>query len=435
MQRYKCHPKLNRRGFLHVGAAATLGLGLETLLLSRARADTPHPSRVTAKHLILVWLSGGPATIDMWDMKPKAPREIRGEFTAIASSQEGIEICEHMPRMAEQMHRCCLIRSCSHTLAAHGPGTQLLLTGNRPNPAMEFPALGSSAVHEKAPACDVPGYIALGDGLDAGPGYLGAAYDAFRCEPTGGRFSPANISAPIGLPDGFSVDDLQRRHALLKQLDQQAQAIDHTAVSTPLSQFQQQAFEMLRSNKTRAALDISAERENVQEQYGMTPTGRRLLAARRLVEAGVPIVTVGMSGWDTHGNNFATLRTQLLPELDRALGALITDLAERGLLASTLIYCTGEFGRTPDINAGAGRDHWARAMTCLLAGGPVQQGHVYGSTDSRGYEPTDLACSPMDVSATVLAAIGIPPETIMKTPAGRPLPIIAEGKVLKGILG
>jgi hypothetical protein len=428
----------SRRDFLHVGAATMLGFGLSGLLRRAATASTNWPSSLAtarrtppAENLIMIWLAGGPATIDMWDMKPEASAGIRGEFSPIHSSARGIQICEHMPQLARVMHQACLVRSVHHTLAAHEPGTQLLMTGNLPGPAIEFPSLGSVASKLMPPVAGVPSFITLGDELQASGGYLGAAYAPFPVA----KFGEPNYGAPkspdqtnaVGLPEGFSVESLARRAALLRSFDETFAQVDQSPMVDLLGKFQQQAIDILRSNRTRAALDVSKEPEETRERYGRGPFGLRVLAARRLVEAGVRCVTVGMSGWDTHGGNFAQLRNNLLPQLDKALSALVIDLDQRGMLETTIIYCTGEFGRTPHINGAAGRDHWARAMSVFLAGGNLRRGFVYGATDAQGFEPAENACSPMDVSASVLQSIGIRHDDALETQSGRPMAIIGNG--------
>jgi hypothetical protein len=222
---------------------------------------------------------------------------------------------------------------------------------------------------------------------------------------------------------------------LLHSFDKTFAQVEQSPIVDQLGIFQQQALDILRSNRTRAALDLAKESEQTFARYGRGPFGLNLLAARRLVEAGVRFVTVGMTGWDTHANNFAQLRNNLLPQFDQALSALLIDLDQRGMLESTVVYCTGEFGRTPHINGAAGRDHWARAMSVLLAGGRFRRGYVYGATDPQGHEPQSDPCSPMDISATVLDAIGIPPDDILTTPSGRPISIIADGTPVHQLFG
>jgi hypothetical protein len=426
----RAHASASRRDFLHVGAATMLGIGLSGLLRRAATASTNWPTP-PAENLIMIWLAGGPATIDMWDMKPEASAGIRGEFSPIHSSAGGVQICEHMAEIARVMHHACLVRSVHHTLAAHEPGTQLLMTGNLPGPSIEFPALGSVASKLMSPIAGVPSFITLGDELQISGGYLGAAYAPFPVarfgEPNYGAAKSPAQSNPVGLPEGFSVDSLARRAALLHSFDEAFAHVDQSPIVDQLGKFQQQAIDILRSNRTRTALDLSKEPDEALERYGRGPLGLRVLAARRLVEAGVRCVTVGMSGWDTHGSNFAQLRNNLLPQLDKALSALVIDLDQRGMLETTVIYCAGEFGRTPHINGAAGRDHWARAMSVLLAGGRFRRGHVYGATDGQGFEPAEDACSPMDVSASVLQSIGIRHDDALETQSGRPMPIIGNG--------
>jgi hypothetical protein len=406
-----------------------LGLGLSEFLRREAAGNATFAP--AARNVIMIWLAGGPATIDMWDMKPEAPSGVRGEFSPIATSLDGVQICEHLPRLAKAMHLVSVVRSVHHTLAAHEPGSQLLMTGNLPGPALEYPALGSIAAMLLAPARGVPTFTTMGEELNAGAGYLGAAYNPFPVA-VAARFGEAP-STPVGLPDGFSVETLHRRERLLRAFDGAFRELDRSPIVRQMERFQLQALDMLRSNATREALDLAREPEESRARYGNRPLGMRLLAARRLVEAGVRFVTVGMPGWDTHGNNFGQLRTALLPELDQALAALLVDLDQRGLLESTIVYCTGEFGRTPIINGGGGRDHWARAMAVLLAGGRLRRGFVYGATDPQGYEPVEDGGSPMDVSATVLAALGIAHDTVLATPSGRPLPAIAQGAPIPGL--
>lgn len=425
--------RYGRRDFLHVGSASLLGLGLGQLLQARAAASETEPKPKKPTSVIMVWLSGGPATIDMWDMKPDAAAGVRGEFDPIDTSLDGVKICEHMPLLAKQMHHCSLIRSCHHTLAAHGPGTELLLTGNRPSPAIRYPSLGSIAAKTRAAAIGVPNAMSMGEGATANAGYLGAAFNPFKAD-VGFRRPGSAPSQTVGLPNGFTVDDLDRRSKLLKSFDQQLARLDDSPVADQLNQFQQQAIDILRSDKTRKALDLENEDKKLRDKYGFRQLGRRLLAARRLVESGVQFVTVGMTGWDTHGNNFGDLRNQLLPSLDQALATLIEDLDQRGMLDTTVVYCTGEFGRTPNINGGGGRDHWARSMAALMAGGPIKRGFVYGSTGPQGYEPADNPCTPMDLSATILKSMGLDSESMLTTPSGRPLAMIADGKPIHDLL-
>jgi hypothetical protein len=422
-----------RRTFLKFGTAGLFGLGLADLL--RLEAASGARAKATASNVILVWLAGGPATIDMWDLKPDAPEEIRGEFKPIATSARGVAICEHLAKTAGVMHRCALVRSLGHSIAAHGPGAVYMTTGNRPSASLEYPSLGSLAARLLPAEAGVPPYVAFGaaraEGGLGGAGFLGAAYGPF--EAAGGGDGERMRLQGIALPDGFSADDLDRRARLRQRFDARFRALDDD-LPAGLDRFQQQALDILRSDKTRKAFDLERVPQAVRERYGPDPFARSALAARRLVEAGARFVTVGLGGWDTHAGNFRTLRFGLLPRLDRTLSALIADLDDRGLLARTIVYCAGEFGRTPRVNGAAGRDHWSRTMAVLLAGGGFAAGCTYGATDARGMAPETDPCSPDDVSATIFQRLGISPDREVTTTSGRPVAVFREGKVIEKLL-
>lgn len=379
----------------------------------------------------MIFLTGGPATIDMWDMKPDAPAGIRGEFRPRKTTVPGVQICEHMPRLAAAMKHATLVRSVSHTIAEHTQGVEYVMTGNRPTPAVDFASLGSLAARLLESSGGVPAYMTLGTVGSSGVGDLGAALNPFAIAAAGGGGSKKR-SNQLGLPDGFTVSDLDRRQQVLARLDQRMRVLEAAELPQQLDRFQQHALDILRSDKINQAMDTS--RDSASDQYGPSVLGRNVLAARRLVEAGARFVTVGFGDWDTHANNFARLSTTLLPELDRALGAILTDLDQRGLLHETIVYCTGEFGRTPGINSGAGRDHWARSMTALVAGGGLRAGTIYGATDADGAEPIADACTPDDLSATVFYQLGFAPDHQVALRSGRPLALFRDGRVLKGLI-
>jgi hypothetical protein len=419
----RCH----RRDFLRLGTAGLLGLGLADLLRLEARAAA---KKKKATSVIMIWLAGGPSTIDIWDLKPKAPENIRGEFKPIATSVHGVDICEVMPKTAKVMHHACLVRSLHHSIAEHVVGTQYMTTGNKPSPALDYPALGALASRLLPPSAGLPPYVAFT--RTTGPGYLGAAYEAFEIAQNPERDRPRIPG--VALPDDFSPTELGDRDRLRNKFDAAFRNLDQTGLPASLDQFHQQALDILRSNKTRQAFDIERESASLRAAYGRSPFGQSVLTARRLIEAGVRFVTVGLGGWDTHANNFAVLRGNLLPQLDSALSALLGDLAERGLLETTLVYCAGEFNRTPRINGTAGRDHWARSMAVLLAGGGIRKGYVHGATDPQGMAPAEAPCSPDDVAATIFQALGIAPNHEVHTLTGRPIAIFREGKVIEGLL-
>jgi hypothetical protein len=428
----------HRRDFLKLGTAGLLGLSLADLLRREAHADPATKVKAKAKSVIMVWLAGGPATIDMWDLKPEAPEEIHGDFKPIDTSAKGVRICELLARTAKVMDRCALVRSVNHNIPAHGPGTVYVTTGNRPTPALDYPSLGSLASKLLPAPGGVPSYVTFSEpranGFVGNAGYLGTAYNPFEVEGTPGRGGGLRVQG-VSLPDGFTAEELDKRNQLRERFDERFKALDDADLPASLDKFHQQAIDILRSGKTRKAFDVEQEPQATRERYGPnSPFGQSALVARRLVEAGVRFVTIGLGGWDTHGGNFRTLRDRLLPQVDLTLSALVADLEEKGLLDSTIVYCAGEFGRTPRINGQAGRDHWARSMAVFLAGGRIAKGYAHGSTDPHGMAPDAEPCSPDDVSATIFQALGISPNHEVTTPAGRPVSIFREGKVIEKLL-
>jgi len=428
--------RFHRRDFLTAGAAGILGLSLADSLRFKATggiADTPRP----ATGVIQIWLSGGPATIDIWDLKPDAPEEIRGEFRPIPTAAPNVLIGEHMPRLASVMNHCALVRSLGHTITAHGPGATYLATGNRPSAALDYPALGSLAARLLPSREGVPPYVtfaALRNGVvGSGGGYLGPAYGPFEVEgePVRGTFQAQGVS----LPSGFSRADLESREALRRRFDRGLRALESSDALAGLDRFHRQALEILYSDRVRAALDLAREPEAVRDDYGRTSLGQGALAARRLIEVGARFVTLGVDGWDTHGDNFRALRDRLLPPLDKALAALIRDLRCRGLLEETIVVCAGEFGRTPRVNGTAGRDHWPRTMAVLLAGGGIPGGSVYGATDAHGMAPLQDACSPDDLAATIFRRLGFGSHHEVQSASGRPIAIFREGRCLEPLVG
>jgi hypothetical protein len=428
--------RFRRRHFLKIGAAGLLGLNLADVLRTESHC-APADRKAKARSVILLWLGGGPATIDMWDLKPAAPENIRGDFKPIVTRAPGIQVCEFLPRTAQVMDRCVLVRSLSHSITAHGPGTVYMATGHTPSAALEYPSLGSLASRVLPASAGVPPYILFNagraSGFTGGAGFLGPAHNPFEVEggPERGRIRIEGVA----LPSGFGAEQLHSRMQLRNQFDAHFKALDETDVPASLDRFQQQALDILRSDKTRKAFDLEGEKDSLRQRYGRGPFGQSVLAARRCIEAGARFVTVGLGGWDTHANNFAALRGQLLPELDTALATLIADLADRGILDQTVVYCAGEFGRTPRVNSSSGRDHWARSMAVFLAGGGLRKGYAHGSTDAQGSAPASEPCSPTDVAATIFYALGIPPNHEVQTTSGRPLAVFREGKVVEELLG
>lgn len=435
----------SRRDFLKVGVAGTLGLTLPELLRLEARANEragASQRRQQADSVILVWLAGGPATIDMWDLRPNATEGVRGEFNPINTSAEGVQISEHMPRMAQVMDKCTIVRSLAHTIPSHGPATVFMTTGNKPTPALQYPAIGSLCARLLPSGEGVPSYVSFADirGGQAGQGgYLGTAFNPFTVEGAAGGNGRGNGSLRvrgITLPTGFTVEQLENRDRLLQGFDRGFSAVDRrTDLVDGLDAFHRQALDILRSDRTRNAFDLNAESAGLRQRYGENPFGQSALAARRLVEAGVRFVTISTGGWDTHSGTFNSHKTRLQPNLDQTLSALIQDLSDRGRLDRTIVYCAGEFGRTPRINPRAGRDHWARSMAVVLAGGGFKRGFAYGTTDAEGMAPATNPCTPDDVASTIFQALGVDPHMELQTPTNRPITLFREGRVIPALLG
>jgi hypothetical protein len=437
----------HRRDVLRIGATGILGLSLPSILRLEARAkdlgkkDDAVVAKKKAHSVILVWLPGGPATIDMWDLKPDAPAEIKGEFKEIDTNVSGLKICEHLPKMAQVMDRVTLVRSLNHTIPSHGPATVFMTTGNKPTAALQYPALGSLCSKLLPVDAGIPPYVAFNDvrgGTAGQAGYLGTAFNPFMVEGAGGKGGKGGTMTVRGitLPQGFDLKDLEKREKLLESFDKGLQDLDKKAdVVDGLDAFHKKALEILRSDKTKNAFDLAKESQALRDKYTATPFGTGLVAARRLIEAGVRFVSLSVGGWDTHGQNFKTLKDRNLPALDQPLATLLTDLDERGMLESTIVMVAGEFGRTPKINKNAGRDHWARSMACVLAGGGFKRGYVHGTTDPQGMAPATLPCTPDDISATMFQRLGVDPHLEMQTSTGRPVQLFREGKVVDKLVG
>lgn len=438
----------HRRDFLAVGSAGLLGLSLPAFLAAEAQAraakkgDSTSP--VKAQSVILVWLAGGPATIDMWDNKPNAPEGIRGEFKSISTNAPGIEFAETLPKMAKVANKVSVVRSLYHTIPSHSPATVFMTTGNKPTAALQYPSMGSLASRLLKTEVGVPPYVTFGDlrnGSAGLAGYLGTGYNPFVIEGNGAggkgdRGGNGFRVRGISLDGKFTLEELERRDQLLRKFDNGLRAVDkNSELVDGLDTFHKQALEILRSDKTKKAFDLASEKPATREAYGTAQFGQACLAARRLVEAGVRFATVSIGGWDTHSQTFNAHKTRLMPPLDQALSALIADLDDRGLLDSTIVMCAGEFGRTPKVNKNTGRDHWARSMACVLAGGGLKRGYVHGSTDASGMAPATDPVTPDDVSATIFSQLGIDPYTELQTPTGRPIQLFREGKVVDKLVG
>jgi len=463
---------VRRREFLRVGGLSLFGsLSLPRLLQASeqaqasAQATSVRPGR--AKSVILFNLLGGPSHLDMFDLKPNGPAEIRGEFRPISTSLTGVQICELMPNIAQLMHKCCLVRSFTHTYNSHDP--LVLMTGfTGANPQLQAqpsdpPNVGSICQYLGMGPHDMPGAVCLpcwpGWGQTykrGGPygGFLGSQYDplfalcnpTFQREPTRANYDPVmplgepSVPGLDSLPD-MTVDRFDDRRALLRRLDDLFGHARESSATERMNRFQQRAFALLTSSRTRNAFDLSQEPDNVRDRYGRNLFGSSMLVARRLVEAGVPYISVHQDifrhyghAYDMHENNFGMLKNFNLPLIDQVFPALIEDLDQRGLLDSTLVIMMGEMGRTPRINARAGRDHWPQCGFSLLAGGGIRSGSVYGSSDVQGAWPSRDPVSPQNLIATIYHLLGIDPHLTVPDRLGRPILVAHGGEPIRGIL-
>jgi hypothetical protein len=426
----------SRRSFLRAGAASIFGLPLTLPHLLNAAAPPRGRSDLS---LIYLFLHGGLSTIDTFDMKPDAPAEIRGEFRPIRTSVPGINVCEHLPLLAKSMHHLAQIRSFRHHNSDHGPADHYMLTGFFPQPGFnpglspnnQKPSLGSVLARKLGPRGSVPPYVCLPKmHPSCGSAHLGASAAPFviDADPNAPGFSVPDIVPPPALP----ASRLEGRKKLLEAIDR-FQASGEAALDAParaVGAFQRRAFDLMTSPAAKKAFDLGAEKDALRDRYGRNTLGQSCLMARRLVEAGVRAVTIDHSNWDTHDANFTTLKRQLLPWLDAGLSALLEDLKERGMLQSTIVVVTGEFGRTPRINKNAGRDHWGPAFTVALAGGGIPGGVVVGGTDARAEKPATDPYGPEDLFVSLFHKLGLDPKEELHTPDGRPVALAGAGKVI-----
>ncbi len=421
---------INRRDFLRVGAMTGVGLSLSRYL-SMASAGEVTGARGNAG--IFVRLAGGPSHLDTFDLKPDAPAEYRGEFNPIKTNVPGMEICEHMPKLAQVADKFAILRGVSHTLGAHDLGSRYLNTGNKPIPSLYFPSYGSVVAKEKGAPADMPAYVAVPSFGDQAAGYLGVEYGPLEVGSAPQKGQEIKIR---GLTlNGVTLEDVDRRQNLLKRYDTAFGPLaQEDRLLSGMDEFGQKAYAMMRSDKTRDAFNLSKESENITGMFGPDGFQQSCLLATRLIEAGVKFVTITLGGWDTHGDNFNALKTKLLPNFDSGLAGLFRALDAKGLHQSTGVFVTGEFGRTPKINSKAGRDHYPRSMCCILGGGGIKGGQVVGESDAKAEQPKDRPISPDDVAATFYKSLGIDPTKEYRTPGGRPVMITRYGTVVPELL-
>ncbi|MDA7860202.1 DUF1501 domain-containing protein [Akkermansiaceae bacterium] len=425
----------SRRGFLHVGLLGGLGLSLPQFLSMEAKAQQKQykTREGVAKSVIQIFLPGGMAHQESWDPKPYAPTEYRGPFGTINTSIKGIKFSQNLKHTAKIADKMTIIRSMAHGEAAHERGTHNMFTGYKPSPALQYPAMGSVVAHELGPNNNLPPYVCVPSVPNefANSGYLSSAFGPFAIgsEPSRGDFKVRDLNMPGGVDD----TRFNRRRSLLETVDHHFRTIEESDALDSMDAFYQHAYKLISSQEAREAFNLKAEPEAVQNRYGMNTPGQRMLLARRLVEAGTRFVSLTAGGWDHHDNIKSGIQGQM-PPVDQAIAALISDLDERGLLDSTLVMVTSEFGRTPKINGTGGRDHWPRVFSVGLAGGGVQRGLVHGSSDALGGEPEEDMVAIQDLATTVYNQLGITGDKELMAPGDRPIEIVDGGRILDEIL-
>lgn len=423
---------VTRRDFLRVGALAGIGLSLPKFLELQAHGNvTPAKGRAA----IYVRLAGGPSHMDTFDLKSDAPDTHRGEFKEISTNVPGMRISEHLPKLAQCADKYAILRGVSHTLAAHELGSVYMLTGNRPIASLRYPSYGAVVSREMAAPSYLPPFVAIPNQANYPTGFMGPEYGPFETGQTPAAGKAMEVRG-LALRNGVTLEDVDRRQNLVKRYDTAFGSFaKEDKLLAGMDQFGQKAYEMMRSEKAREAFDLRKESENVTKLFGADPFSQSCLLATRLVESGVRFVTVNLGGWDTHDQNFARLKDRLLPPLDAGLSGLFLALAAKGLLDTTTVFVTGEFGRTPKINQRGGRDHYPRAMFCLLAGGGLKGGQVVGASDAKGEGPKEQAITPDDVAATFYRSLGIDFRKEYHTPSGRPVMIVRYGTPIAELIG
>ncbi|MCZ2340561.1 MAG: DUF1501 domain-containing protein [Bacteroidales bacterium] len=426
-----------RRDCLQLGLTTLLGGGLATALRAAGRGSYGPQ----AKACILIWQDGGPSHYEMFDPKPNAPDEYRGEFQAIPTKIPGVQFSEHMKKLAAIADKLAIVRSIRHDQGNHGAGNHYMMTGaptRIPVGCGAFvsfhPSLGSVTAHEKPAPDGLPSYFSLGGMTrSGGPNFLGARYAPFVVseDPNGANFRVRDVALPAGLADAR----FEARSELRSEVDRFQRFLDKAAgdPASALDEHYEQAHMLMRSREAQEAFDIGRESDKVRETYGRNSFGQRLLLARRLVQAGVPFITINDGGWDHHRGIFGTLKKRL-PDWDNSVAGLILDLERLGMLQDTLVVALGEFGRTPQVNKDGGRDHWSNAMSVLFAGGGCPGGQAIGSTDVKGFTAIERVLSPENFASTIYTKLGIDPDKILYGSNGRPAHIVANSMPIRELM-
>jgi len=448
--RHNMHPNkrcdgITRRDFVRVGSLTAFGVGLaDAFRPSAARAGERTPAR--AKSCVLIWLDGGPSHLETFDLKPAAPAEVRGPFQPIETAVSGLTISELLPNTAQLAQHLAIVRSMTSPLGEHNFGTHYLMTGYKPSPVIDYPTFGSVVAHLRSETAVLPKNIVIpefrvGGARMAGNGFLPETTRPFA---VGGDPAKPNFQVrDLNLYPSVTAARLDRRREFLNAFDRFQRKSDVAAVAAGDPAFEQ-AYRLVTSTTAKQAFDLTQEPQDVRRRYGNKTIGQSCLLARRLIERGVPFVTVNNPGWDTHQNAYTRLKegytgarvpVGLIPSLDLALSALVTDLRDRRLLDETLIVVMGEFGRTPKLNTSGGRDHWPRVFSVLLAGGGIPGGQVIGTSDPVGEGPADNPITPADLASTIYVLLGIDPARLLHTPDGRPIRISRDGTPVRELMG
>ena len=419
----------DRREFIFVGLIGSVGLTLGNLFKLQAQGARP---KARAQSVINIFLPGGIAAQESFDPKPQAPIEYRGPLGTVKTKLEGIYFSELLKQTAQEADKLCVIRSMTHGEADHDRGTHNMFTGWRPSPAVQYPSIGSIVSHELGSRNDLPPYVCIPRQPNsfAGTGFLGSAYGAFSLgsDPESGGFRVRDLNLPA------AVDEKRfaQRREMRAVVDAHFSELEKSDALDGMDSFYQRAYAMMSSDQARAAFDLKKETDKLRDEYGRNAAGQRLLLARRLVEAGVRFVSLTYGGWDHHDNIKNGFNNQM-PTFDQGFAALIRDLDNRGMLDSTLVLLTTEFGRTPKVNKTAGRDHYPKVFSIVMAGGGIKQGLVHGATDPSGSEPDSDPLTVPDYAATVYELLGIDYEKTLLA-GTRPVKIVKDGEVAKGLL-
>lgn len=424
-----------RRDFLQVGAMAGLGITLpQWLQLQAAAIDMPSVEtyKATANSIIHIYLPGGMAQHESWDPKPYAAPDYRGPFSPI-KGVTGEYVGEKFAHISKILDKISIIRSMTHGEAAHERGTHNMLTGYRPSPAVKFPSFGSIISHEQGSRNHLPPYVAI-PGVFApeqGSGYMSSAYGPFALgsDPADKNFTVRDLASPKDINDSR----FDRRRSLLSAVDEHFRATEKSDGLSAMDSFYQAAYDLMSSTQAREAFNLNAEPAKLRDEYGRTQAGQRFLLARRLVEAGTRMVSVNYGSWDHHSNIKGSFENQA-PQFDMAFARLIRDLEERGLLDSTLVLVSSEFGRTPKINSTNGRDHYPRVFSVALAGGGVKKGFVYGKSDALGAEPEENPVGPEDLARTMYRLLGINASKRLVLEGVRPIDIVNGGRLIQELI-